>query len=203
MKVFKADEKGKALCHRDGAVTTTFAYRDVPFRDGRGIAPKILVGVCDTCGDAIVIPAQSTPAISAARQRAEHSVEVNVPAFYLEVLDAAATRVLTGATTDFRKPLLVYYMDRYSRGAEKTSELTALHKAMSKHVLGVKTPNRRLSMKFTDAAHIRFEQIVSETKLSKTNLIKSLVAKIDEDIVKPEKPKHFDELVTIANVLYA
>lgn len=64
------DQKS-ALCHRDGRVSVTFVLQDVPFRDGRGVVPQILVGACEVCGDAIVIPAQSSAAIAAARQAVE------------------------------------------------------------------------------------------------------------------------------------
>lgn len=65
---FKAGDQKNALCHRDGKVTVTFAYRDVPFRDGSGVVENILVGVCDVCGDAVLIPAQSDEAIGKAHR---------------------------------------------------------------------------------------------------------------------------------------
>ena len=77
VKVYQPNDKGSALCHRDGRVTTTFVYRDLPFRDAQGAAKNILVGVCDTCGDAIVIPAQSTPAISDAREEFESVMQMD------------------------------------------------------------------------------------------------------------------------------
>ncbi|WP_367346705.1 hypothetical protein [Stenotrophomonas bentonitica] len=61
-------ETRPALCHRDGRVTATFVYKDVPFRDGLGVVNDVLVGACDVCGDAIIIPAQSTPKVSEARR---------------------------------------------------------------------------------------------------------------------------------------
>lgn len=64
-------ERVSALFHRDGRVTATFMYRDVPFRDGRGVVHDLLVGTCDICGDAIVIPAESTPKIAEARRSVE------------------------------------------------------------------------------------------------------------------------------------
>jgi len=64
-------EMRPALCHRDGRVTATFVYKDVPFRDGRGMVCDVLVGECDVCCDAIVIPAQSTPKIAEARRSVE------------------------------------------------------------------------------------------------------------------------------------
>jgi hypothetical protein len=204
VKVYHPNDKGTALCHRDGRVSTTFAYRDLPFRDGRGKAKDILVGVCDTCGDAIVIPAQSTPAISAARKHVEHSMEINVPAFYMDLLDAAATRVASNVTPDFRKRLLIYYVNRYATGLEKPAELArVMKKSPLANVVIKGMPKKRLSMKLSDQASERIATVMDQTKLSKTELIKSLVAKINDDIVLPKEPKHLSELTTIAEVLYA
>jgi len=56
-------------------VQATFKYRDVPFDGGCGIAEDILVAVCDRCDRAIVMPAQSTPALARARQDAQTSID--------------------------------------------------------------------------------------------------------------------------------
>ena len=71
MTHFKAGDKGQGLCHNDGRVSTTFEVRDVPFRDGSGVVPGILVASCDACREVIGIPAQATPAIAAARKKIE------------------------------------------------------------------------------------------------------------------------------------
>ncbi len=64
--------KGTAICERDGRVSTTFRYRDVPFGDGSGVARKILAGCCDRCGEVVSIPPQSMPSIKAARAGGRH-----------------------------------------------------------------------------------------------------------------------------------
>jgi len=204
MKVYKVNDKSTAICHRDGRVTTTFAYRDLPFRDGKGKATDILVGVCDVCGDAIVIPAQSTPAVAAARERVENSFEVNLPSIYVELLDAATSRISATASSDFRKRLLMYYVNRYASGTEEVAELANLiNDAWKAFVTANGMPNKRLSMKLNEVASQRVGKLLNETSLSKTDLVKSIVAKIHADIVEPAKPKHLSELATIADVLYA
>ncbi len=71
MKLFRAGEKSKGVCEQcTGIVDATFHYRDVPFSDGSGVVKDILALVCDTCDEVIAIPAQSTPAIKAARETA-------------------------------------------------------------------------------------------------------------------------------------
>jgi len=75
MKLFHVGDRKCAICHRGGRVTVTFAHRDLPFRDGAGVAGNVLVGVCEECGDAILVPAQSTPVVAEARRRCEHPEE--------------------------------------------------------------------------------------------------------------------------------
>ncbi|MEM1489217.1 hypothetical protein SH041_14105 [Stenotrophomonas geniculata] len=203
MKLFMPGEKKAALCHRDGKVMTTFVYRDVPFRDGHGLAQNVLVGACDICGDAILIPAQSTPAIAAARKKVEHSLEVNIPATFVDALDAAIVRVSEHPSPDFRKQLLVYYVNRYASGAESSLELKELISAHSDLFQVGSVPKRRLSMKFNDTIDSRIEKLREDTQLSKTDLVKSIVIKIFDDIVQPENPKHYKALSQIAEVLYA
>lgn len=203
MKLFMPGDKKTALCHRDGRVSVTFAYRDVPFRDGNGMAHNILAGVCDTCGDAILFPAQSTPAIAAARRRVEHPLEVNIPAPFVDALDAAIVRVAAYPTSDFRKQLLVYYVNRYASGQEDPQELNHLIKGNSPLLKVRVSPKKRLSMKFSEAVDGRIEKIREETLLSKTDLVKSLTIKVYQDIVQPDQPKHQKALSDIADVLYA
>jgi hypothetical protein len=69
MKHWKEGEKGRAVCERCATVVvTTFKVRDVPFSDGSGVVKDILACVCDNCSEVVGIPAQSTPAIAAARK---------------------------------------------------------------------------------------------------------------------------------------
>jgi hypothetical protein len=204
MKLFTSGEKGRALCDRDGLVSTTYRYRDVPFSDGQGQVRDILVGVCDRCDRVLAIPPQSTPAIGAERARAQVPVEATLPAPYIEILDAAGLRVHATATPDFRKRLLVYYVDRYASGAEKMAELATLAQRCPTVVMrSVKPPRKRLSFKLAPKAHQRFEDVARASHLDKTTLIKSLVVKINDDIVEPARPRHLAELSTLADVFYA
>ena len=69
MKLYKAGDKSKAICHfcKD-LVETTFGYHTVPFNDGCGSVPNIMAATCDQCGSVVSIPAQSTTAIKEARE---------------------------------------------------------------------------------------------------------------------------------------
>lgn len=203
MKIHTQGEQKSALCHRDGRVTATFDYRSVPFRDGRGKVDDVLVGACDVCGDAIIIPAQSTPAIAAARQKIENSLEVKIPAPFIDVLDAAITRIAAHPTPEFRKPLFVYYVDRFAAGKDKPADLVRLLEKHDPLFWKPTAPKKRLSMKLSEVTDGRINAIMRSANLSKTDIVKSIVLKIYQDIVLPDKPKHRATLAQIADLFYA
>ena len=112
MKLRRAGERSRAIREADGLSPTTFAYRDVSFNDGSGVAKQVLVGVCDRCGQVVSFPPQSTPAIRAERPRADVPIEAVLPAVYLDALDLACYRIDPAVSQDFRKRLLMYYVRR-------------------------------------------------------------------------------------------
>ena len=127
MKIYQEGDKGKAFCADCSAlVSTTFLRRDVPFSDGQGLAKHILVAACDACGQTVAVPAQSTPAISKARKEAAVSIEVSLPAIYLDVLDCAAFTIDHQASTDFRKTLLSFFVHKAAHDARAAKRLRAL-----------------------------------------------------------------------------
>lgn len=201
MKIYHEADKSRAMCENDGLVTTTFAYRDVPFRDGSGIVKDILVAVCDKCGDVVAIPPQSSLAIRASREKAAVPVEANLPAIYIDTLDLAAYRIDPNLTPDFRKRLLMYYVHTYAmddkllaRFAENMREDHFFESADKNSV------RKRLSMKVTPAMSREIEALMQATALSKTDLIKSVISQIHKDIVAPDMPKQMKLLRTLAAV---
>lgn len=202
MKLYYEGEKARAICSRDGASSITFMRRNVPFSDGDGAAKDILVGVCDVCGDVVAIPPQSTPAIKAAREKATTSIEANLPAVYLDALDLACYRIDPQASQDFRKRLLMYYVVQMSGDKKQAKKighnLTKLDEAFrAGEASGAR---RRLSMKVTPSLSYRVDGLMAATKLSRTDLFKSLVIQIDKDIVKPVKPANLAKLQTLAAI---
>ncbi len=203
MKLHYAGEKGRAICETDGLVSITFAYRDVPFSDRRGTAKEILAGVCDRCGKVVAIPPQSTPAIKAARDKADVSIEAMLPAVYLEALDLACYRIDPAVPQDFRKRLLMYYVHR---SVGDRSAVRRIAKIMDKASAEFRkaerstSVRRRLSMKVSPAMSHSVDRLMEATKLNKTDLFKSLVVQIEKDIVAPNRPANLAELRTLASV---
>jgi hypothetical protein len=203
MKLYRAGEKSKAICDRcRGVVDATFQYRDVPFSDGKGVVKNILALVCDTCGEVVATPAQSTPAIKAARETAVKSVEVSLPASFIEALDLAAFRIDPEATTEFRKRLLAYYIHRAAETDQSSEHFQDKFRKSAQRFDG-KAPKRRLSLKVTPRLIGEIDRMVEKSKLTKSDLIRSLVMQIDEDILQPKSPQNMKELRRLAAVAAA
>jgi hypothetical protein len=202
MKLIVEGDHSKAICsHCAALVSTSFKRRDVPFSDGKGIVKDILVGVCDRCDRIVSTPAQSTPAIKAAREKALIPVEAQLPAIYLDALDLACYRIDPLVTPDFRKRLLMYYVSKSKKNAQwSKSLLDAMKHKRGFEGEGKSMSRRRFSMKVSQSMADQIEVVMADTKLNKTELIKSIVLQIVEDIITPDIPKHLDELQTLASV---
>lgn len=180
MKLLFQGDQGKAICEHCGPVTTTFLYRDVPLSDSGKVVKNILVGVCNQCHSLASIPAQSTPAIQAEREKATQSIEAVLPAPYLEVLDMAAFKISSHATTEMRKYLVLAYLHKHLEGKVKPSDWMAFEKTFNKRD---KLPTKRLSFKVSIKTEREFIYVADHLGDSKTNALKTLIHEIKEDIL--------------------
>jgi hypothetical protein len=197
MKLYSAGDKSKAICEScQELVETTFLYRDVPFDDGSGEVKDILASVCDRCGEVVAIPAQSLPAIRRAREKVEASLEAQVPASDIEVLDAAATRISERASVRHRKFLLAFYVRKMARdpqAGERLKHLFSEAKALRPKAK-VKVPRKRLSFKVSHDFEEEFAQLAKISGLKKTQVLRGVVHEIRSDLVYPEHPASLPQL---------
>lgn len=190
VKLFRDGEKGSAICSDcSKIVSTTFKRRDVPFIDGKGIAEGILVGVCDECGQVVSIPAQSTPAIAESRSRALKSVEVRLPAIYLDVLDLAAFSIERSASSEFRKGMLCYYLHDLAQDPRGIQRVRSAYQKSLRDYLCTNDgmPKKRFSMKVSEKLKLEILQLEEASELTTTELLKSVVISIQHDVL--EKPR--------------
>lgn len=202
MKIFEAGEHSKAYC-RDcrKMVRTTFARRDVPFKDGRGIARNVLVGVCDECDRAIEVPPQTTPALARARKAATQAIEANLPASYIDVLDCAVLRIDGQASTDFRRALLTYFVHKAAIDARGgTLLLMSYRKAIERFPEERGIARRRLSMKVPPRITEDFRRLEDSTALNTTELLKSVVFLIQVRVLDDPRPRLMEELRALSAI---
>lgn len=207
---YRSGDKSRAICSQCGkVVATTFQYRTVPFDDGKGSAPNILVGVCDDCDGVVSIPAQSTVAIRQARETATIPLEVSLPAREVELLDFAAFRIDPDATTRFRKPLIVFFLNDLMSQADTLATLGQDVKAWLDSLYPrqestfLKEPKRRISIKFSPKMDRRIAEGMRESGLTKTWLIHAAIMRATIDVVERPVKAKIAELRNIARVINA
>jgi hypothetical protein len=193
VKILKEGDTKKVACNVcESFQDATFQLRDVPFSDGSGLVKNVLVGVCDACDSVAVVPHQSTPVIKKQLDKFRKSLEGRVPSHLVDILNLASDQL--GAATDFVPSLIKYYIHALSKNEISSSNLSSLLK--SELAQGMAT--KRISLKG--------RYIVEEAELVKasahigstTELLKSVVLKINDDILvhkRPERIKALEGLV--------
>lgn len=192
MKLYLQGDRGKALCeHCQQVVGITYTRRDVPFSDGNGQAREILVGVCDQCATTVAIPPQSTPAIKEARRQQLTSIEARLPAVYLDVLDAAMHSVAEDAGVQMRKLFFSYYFSAPLVPAlEQVHDDFAQYLAQQTEVRQIPAVNamKRLSLKVNHYVAEDLARLLQATRMTQTELLKSLIAQIRLDVLEGGNP---------------
>lgn len=202
MKIWEEGDRSKAACeHCKAVVTTTFMRRDFPLNVPSMRVKNLMVGVCDRCGATVSIPAQSTPAIARARKEEPLSVEANLPAIYVDVLDCAAHHIDSTASIDFRRILLTYFIHKAAEDARSGPKLKKSHeRAMVKYPEKRGAARRRLSMKVPGRVSLEFKNLEMRTNMNTTELIKSVVYDIHETVLNNPKPAVISELRILSAV---
>jgi hypothetical protein len=192
MKIFKVGESQKAACEKcQSFENATFQLRDVPFSDGTGIVKKVLVGVCDKCDSVTVLPHQSTPAVKKQYEAKRKPVEGRLPAHLIDILNLATLEI--GASTDFVPSLMKYYIHSLVTN-EKTAKNIARY---LKSDLATGKAEKRLSLKgrqiYDELDHLKALAHIDNT----TDLLKSIILKINDDVLIKRKPKPIENLKNI------
>lgn len=193
MKIFKVGDSQKAICENCRSLeNATFALRDVPFNDDSGVVKNVLAGVCDKCNQVSILPQQSTPAVKKQLEAQRKPIESRLPAHMLDILNLASAEI--GGSIDFVPHLMKFYIH----------SLTADEKAASKMAtflasdLAVGKAEKRLSLKgrkiYDDVDAIKAFSHIENT----TDLIKSVILKINEDVLVKKKAQPIQQLRDIA-----
>ncbi len=192
MNILKEGDKKKAACEHCGSFrNVTFKLRNVPFSDGSGIVKNVLVGVCDHCDSVAVIPHQSTPAIKKQLDVQRKSVEGRLPSHLIDILNLASDYL--GASPDFSQSLVKYYIHAL---ASKEISPVNLAKLLDSDLAKGKA-SKRISLKGRHVAE-ELEALRETTHIeTTTELLKSIVLKIHEDILVNKRPVRIKALETL------
>ncbi len=192
MKILKVGDTQRAVCQQCGAFKPiTFQLRDVPFSDGSGIVKNVLVGVCDECDSVAVLPHQSTPAVKQQLDKHRKALESRLPAHMIDILNLASYEL--SGSTDFTHNLVKYYIHALSiRNISPVGFSKYLKSELFKGA-----SQKRLSIKGSMVTE-EMNVLKKITKISSTSdLMKSIVLKINDDILENKNPKTIDHLKNI------
>lgn len=196
MKIFKVGDSHKAACTTCQSFgDTTFQLRDVPFSDGSGIVKNVLVGVCDKCDSVVLLPHQSTPAVKRQYEAKRKPVEGRLPAHLIDILNLATIEI--GASIDFVPNLMKYYIHALSENEMAAKSITQyLNSELAKG-----RADKRLSLKGRLlASEIERLKVITDIA-NTTDLLKSIVLKINEDLLLKRKAAPIKELRNISAAL--
>src|SRR5680860_208814 len=112
MRILRQGDKGQAICPDcRRRVSTTYNYRSVHLEKTDVVVPNVLVGVCDTCGEVVSIPAQSSPKLKEARESTSKTFGARIPRHLDDVLHVIADRY-SAPNSAFCSLLVRYYLNQ-------------------------------------------------------------------------------------------
>jgi hypothetical protein len=195
MRIVKEGDTRQVICHNCGKGQATYLLRDVDFNDKSGTVKNILAAVCDKCHAVVSIPAQSTPKIKEEYNKIKSSLEVRVPAHFLDILNVASQKINPALDDSFSRALILYYIHALNSGRYEQQDLAKLLNGD----LAKAKASKRISIKINTWQLNELNEIMVKHHLKKnTDVIKAVILKINEDIVQNEKPEKLSELRNVA-----
>lgn len=192
MKIFMEGEKSKGLCQScKKVVPTTFRVSSVKRSSGKGRVDDILAARCDHCDHIVAIPQQSSPRIEEALRK-KYSIEVRLPIHLRDILVLACSHLHEGAGDQLKDSLVRYYIAL----ANENKQISLKLKQYSNSDFA-KGSSYRFSLKINESIYKHFLNLMKQTKLSKTQLLKSLILQINEDVLQKPAKKRIHELERI------
>lgn len=93
MKIVKEGDKRQVVCPKCGLSQAVYTLRDIDFSDQSGKVKNVLAGVCASCDQVVSIPKQSTAKVRAEYNKIKTSIDLRVPAHYLDILTLASQKI--------------------------------------------------------------------------------------------------------------
>ncbi len=192
MKILKVgDSKQLACAHCNSFQEVTFLLRDVPFSNGKGTVKNVLAGVCNKCDSIAVLPHQSTPVIKMQMDVQRKSLESRVPAHMVDILNLVSFEL--GGGVEFVPNILKFYIHSLSNQSISPNNIAQY---LSTN-LAKGAAQKRISLK----GQYLEEDIQSLKALTHikntTDLIKSIVLKINDDVLVKKRKIPIKQLKNI------
>lgn len=192
MKILKVGDTQKAACNNcQSFVDVTFELRDVPLSDGSGMVKNILVGVCNRCDSVAVLPHQSTPVVKKQLEVQRRALESRVPAHMVDILNLVSAEL--GGGTEFVPILIKFYIHSLANSCISPRGISKYLKSD----LAQGKAQKRISIKGRYIAdELKHLKEITNIK-STTDLIKSIVLKVNDDVLVTRRVRIIKQLRSI------
>jgi len=189
MKIIKVGDTKKAVCNNCKSLENiTFKLRDTSLSDGIGVVKNVLVGICNRCDIVAVLPHQSTPVVKKQLKVQRKALESRVPAHMIDILNLVSYEL--GGGPDFVSSLMKFYIHLLSN-----NEISP--RGISKYLssdLAKGKAQKRISLKGRNVTE-ELIQLKGITNINTTtDLIKSIVLKINDDMLVNKKAHTIKQL---------
>lgn len=189
MKILKVGDTTNAACNQCLSFQdVTFILRDTPFSDGTGIVKNVLVGVCNTCDATTVLPHQSAPAVKKQLETQRKSLESRVPAHMIDILNLVSDEL--GGGIEFVPNIMKFYIHYLSNNDISSRNISSYLK--SDLARGVAQKRISIKGRYLEEELLHLKEITDIQKTS--DLIKSVVLKINDDVLVNKKLKTINQL---------
>ena len=183
MRILRDGDAGVALAKGRGRVPIVYRYRDFELESGTRIR-NVLLGVDPTTGEVLVVPAQSTAKIRAARAAKDESVEARISAELEDVIALIADRY--DANPKKIGPAIVrYYIGRASKSRRLEGRLKRLANT------GLAKCTRRVAWKVRlRSDHAAWLQRVAdrEPAVTQSDMVRGILVAAKEDVLDASTP---------------
>lgn len=199
MRILQEGEKSKAICNScEDLRGITYLYRDYTLKNGTKV-PNVLQGICDICGKAITIPAQSTPKIKQYLEEKDVSLEVRIPRILEDVLYNIGYKSHLEASQ-----ALKYIINFYSRKLHEPHNASARRifiNFIDEHPLLKDSRKSRISLRISKTVDDKINDLAASFSLNKSQYILSLLLKAKVDLIENENKRAAKEFYESAELL--
>ena len=183
MKLWQDGDRSRGVCEQcKRLVTTRFERRTVRLESPEAAIPDVLVAVCESCGEIVAIPHQSSLRLQEARRQDVPRYEVRVPLILNDALRLIAG-IHSARPEDFEPALFHYYLHKLGREPETARRI----KAFAESPLAKGRNLGRISFRLEESARQEAWRLAREAGLTNmADVVRGVIvaAAVDSEVVK-------------------
>lgn len=193
MEILKEGDRGFALASDRGKVPVVFEYRDFELDSGT-VVPEVLVGIDEETDEILLVPAQSTPKIKAARDRVkDETLSVRIPSELDDILRLLSEHYHVNPSK-FSPAVIRFYLSEATVNASLARRLRRL----SQDSWTSRNLRSRLTVRSTPEFLTRVDEVAQQQTVSRSDLVRGVVVAAKQDVLDGRARKRKELLRSVA-----